>query len=128
MAERCPTQLDRARFFEVSMSATCLDGYEIERRWAAAVSELQSALHELEQFGTEAGHRWRALTRACRRQAAVLDEVLENGGPGVPQPSPRGERVIVYSRKTAERCACRLLALAAVKREIWRAELAEVEG
>ena len=122
MAERCPTQRDRARFFEVSMSATCLDGYEIERRWAAAVSELQSALHELEQFGTEAGHRWRALTRACRRQAAVLDEGLENGGP---QPAAPDERVLLYGRESAERCACRLLALAAVKREIWRAELVE---
>jgi hypothetical protein len=59
-----------------------------ERRLASAIVELRSALHELEQFGTEAheagrDHRWRALEVACHEQAAVLEELdgLGNGCP-----------------------------------------------
>jgi hypothetical protein len=81
------------------MSSTDLDIYEVEQRLASAIVELRSALHELEQFWTEAheagrDHRWRALGVACHEQAAVLEELdgfLGNGCPGGPQPSPRGE-------------------------------------
>ena len=57
-----------------------------ERRLASAIVELRSALHELEQFGTEAHEagRWRALRVACHEQAAVLEELeglLGNGCP-----------------------------------------------
>jgi hypothetical protein len=61
---------------------------------------------------------------APRFRIVVIDRSLL----AVPQPAVPDERVIRYARENAERCACRLLALAAVKREIWRAELAEVEG
>jgi hypothetical protein len=73
------------------MSSTDLDCYEVERRLASAIVELRSALHELEQFGTEAheaglGHRatWDVLALACRQQADVLEELdglLGNGCP-----------------------------------------------
>jgi hypothetical protein len=46
----------------------------------------------------------------------------------VPQPAAPDERILWYARGNAERCACRLLALAAVRGELWRAELVEAEG
>ena len=129
MTERCLTQRDRARFFEVSISSTCLDCYEVERRLGVAVREMQSVLGQFETEARAAGqdHRWRALAGACGRLAGVLAELkgLENGGLGGPQPAAPDERVLLYGRESAERCACRLLALAAVRREIWRAAVVE---
>ena len=58
---------------------------------------------------------------APRFRIVVIDRSLM----AVPPPMGPDERIIRYSRQNAERCACRLLALAAVKREIWRAELVE---
>jgi hypothetical protein len=82
-------------FDEVNMMETSLDCREVERRLAAAVVELKAALDQFENEARAAGRdpRWRGLWVVCHEQAAVLKELegLGNGGPGGPQPSPRGE-------------------------------------
>jgi hypothetical protein len=61
---------------------------------------------------------------AGAHSARLMCVVIDRSLLAVPQPAGPDERVIRYSRHNGERCACRLLALAAVKAEIRRAELA----